>query len=191
MGDKKYDNLFKQKVNLTTLFFARPMMYSINTFGKPMISDIIKKHYEHGFVQLYLCDEDGTLVLVYDKIEMTEKMVDWEFFYDSVVKSKFFIEDVEYEENKFAFKIRFPRKWKEDFDKIISGKYSKVSEMYIKKFYPVDDNLLYHLHYKTEKVIDHYCKLFNVKEDIFTDCEIGPIIDTQKETIKLSKSIAV
>ena len=191
MEDLKYNLLFSQKVNnLSTVFFARPMMYSINTFGKPMISEIIKKHYEHGFTQLYLCDEEGTLILNYDKMEV-DKAADWEFFYDSIVKSKLFIEDVEYEEGRFAFKIRFPKKWKEDFDRIISGRYSKVSEMYMKKFYPIDDNLLYHLHYKTEKVIDHYSKLFNVSEELFSECEIGPIVNIEKETLKLSKSIAV
>ena len=191
MEDLKYNLLFSQKVNnLSTVFFARPMMYSINTFGKPMISEIIKKHYEHGFTQLYLCDEEGTLILNYDKMEV-DKAADWEFFYDSIVKSKLFIEDVEYEEGRFAFKIRFPKKWKEDFDRIISGRYSKVSEMYMKKFYPTDDNLLYHLHYKTEKVIDHYSKLFNVSEELFSECEIGPIVNIEKETLKLSKSIAV
>ena len=121
MGDTK-NNLFNQKLNLSTLFFARPMMYSLNTFGKSTIVDIRNKHYETGFNKCEL-DEDyykeGRMFLTYNnkKGHKNFPIRNWQFFLDSVRKSKLYINEFDSDINFTTFYLNFPERWLNDYKK--------------------------------------------------------------------------
>lgn len=196
MGDKKYDNLFKQKVNFTTLFFARPMMYSLNTFGKTSIVDIRNKHYERGFRKCEM-DEDhykeGKLFLTYNtkKDHRNLAIRNWDLFKDSVKKSKLYINEFDADLETIVFYLSFPERWMEDYIRITNGEYSKVSSRYMAEFFPDDNNILYHLRNKTSEAKSFYSKEFGVRENVFDDCEIGPKMVIEKEMLKVDNNIVV
>ena len=196
MGDNKYDNLFKQKVNLTTLFFARPMMYSLNTFAKTSIVDIRNKHYERGFRKCEM-DEDhykeGKLFLTYNtkKDYRNLPVRNWDLFKDSVKKSKLYINEFDVDLETIVFYLSFPERWMEDYTRIIDGEYSKVSNRYMAQFFPNDNNLLYHLRNKTSFAKQFYAKEFNVRKEVFDDCEIGPKLEIEKEMLRVDNNIVV
>lgn len=196
MGDNKYANLFNQDLNLSTLFFARPMMYSLNTFGKKNIIDIRNKHYETGFTKCELDEhfyKEGKLFLTYDnKIGYKNVPIrNWEFFYDSVKKSKLYINDFDLDEDTTVFYLNFPEKWIQDYEKILEGTYSKVSYNFMSTFFSDDNNLLYHLRNKTSDAKEFYAEKFHVTKKVFDDCEIGPKFEIEKEILQINNNLAV
>lgn len=196
MAEKNYDNLFKQKINLTTLFFGRPMMYSLNTFAKTAIVDIRNKHYEKGFRKCEM-DEDhykeGKLFLTYNtkKDHRNLSIRNWDIFKDSVQKSKLYINEFDADVDTVVFYLDFPERWMEDYNRIINGEYSKVSSRYMALFFPDENNILYHLRNKTSYAKEFYAKEFNVSKEIFHDCEIGPKLDIEKEMLKVDNNIVI
>jgi hypothetical protein len=195
MGDTK-NNLFNQKLNLSTLFFARPMMYSLNTFGKSTIVDIRNKHYETGFNKCEL-DEDyykeGRMFLTYNnkKGHKNFPIRNWQFFLDSVRKSKLYINEFDSDINFTTFYLNFPERWLNDYKNIIEGNYSKVSYNFMSTFFPDNNNLLYHLRNKTSEAKGFYAKEFGVRESVFDDCEIGPKMIIEKEMLKIDNNLTV
>ena len=199
MEENKYKFVFEYKHNLTTMFFGKPMMYYLNTFGLKDISTIRNKHFEKGFLQAYLVDEEldkQHLYLVYNKNfyfkEGKENLVsNWELFYDSIVKSKYFVEEVKLDINRVAFKVKFPLKWNKDFDAIIEGRYSKISNNYMSTFFSEKEFLPYHLKNKSEEAIDFYSEKFKVNKSVFDDCEIGPKMDFANELMIIENKILI
>ena len=59
------------------------------------------------------------------------------------------------------------------------------------RFFKDDNNLLYHLRNKTSYAKEYYAKKFKIKEDLFNDCEIGPVIDINKESYQLKEHFSV
>lgn len=191
---KKYEGLFEQANNLTTLFLAKPMMYHLNTFGKLAIIDIRDKHYDYGFKKSYLSSDDISLRHIYSVYNSKysyfsgkeRAITNWEFFYDSVLKSKHFIEEMKINEEDIAFKLKFPDEWTEDFHNIIQGRYTKLSKSFMRKFFPDEETLLHHLYHKTNIARDYYSQKFNVNPNIFDDCEfIGPKMVIEDELFKI------
>lgn len=185
MAKENYNFLFEQKENnVCTCTISRPVMKMLNTFNKTDILDIRDKHNEIGFKQIYINDfEKRTVTLVY--VPKDPESRNWEFFRDSVMKNKRFLEEIKIK-NKFVFIVKFPEVWGKDFDTIIQGKYSKVSKEYLSTFYENKTSILYHFSNKTEEAVSFYSREFNVPESVFNDCEIGPKIDLDIETFKLN-----
>lgn len=197
MEDKKYKLLTKSN-DLVTVLLSRPMFYALNTFGKKDISDIKVRHLELGFKKTLLSENEtdkGYIYLVYQSngyfYESYKKpRNDWEFFKDSVLKSKHFIEEIQLNEYDYAFKVKFMEEFMDDFNYILEGRYTKVSNEYMSRFYPDEKSLMYHLKNKTSEIREAYSLKFKVKESLFNDCEnIGPIIDKQKETLVMSPGV--
>ena len=194
MEEKKYA-LLTRDTDLVTILLARPMFYALNTFGKYNISDIKTKHLELGFRKALLSKDEsdkGYLYMIYQSTgyfydTYKKATSNWEFFYDSVLKSKHFVEEVKLAEDDFAFKVKFLEEYMDDYLYILEGKYSKVSDKYISKFYPDEKSLIYHLKNKTPEVREAYSLKFKVRESLFNDCDnIGPIINKEKESLVLS-----
>ena len=185
MAKEDYSFLFEQiETNVCTVVFTRPVMKMLNTFGKTDIMDIRDKHNQLGFVETYVYDVNKkTLALTY--IPKDPEGKPWEFFRDSVLKNKKFVEEFKINDTKFVFIVTFPKIWERDFDMIIDGKYSKISQEYLNQYYQNKGSLLFHLSKKTPEAIAFYSEKFNVSESIFDDCEIGPKIDLGIETFKL------
>jgi hypothetical protein len=186
MGKEDYNFLFEQKENnVATSVFSRPIMKLLNTFGRFDIMDIRDKHNQIGFSQTYMYDVDKkTLALAY--IPKDPEGKNWEFFRESVLKNKRFVEEFKINNSKYVFIVSFPKVWHHDFDMIVEGKYSKVSEEYLNQYYQNKASLLFHLSKKTQEAVSYYSREFNVSESIFNDCEIGPRIDLNTETFKLN-----
>jgi hypothetical protein len=190
MEENKYNILFNiTKNNLTTMLLARPILYYINAFGSKDILQIREKHYEKGFRQCFL-NENGidnqTVFVTYNKESYVKKEViypveHWDAFYNSISKCKYFLEEYIINDETFSFKLRFPLIWSDDFENIINGDYSKVSDEYITKFYPNKTSLLYHLKNKTTEARDFYGNKFKVDKKLFDTCEVGPKMILEKE----------
>jgi hypothetical protein len=198
MEENKKHRQLTRSTDLVTCLLSRPMFYALNTFGKRSISDIKVKHLELGFKKTLLSENEidkGYLYMIYQSngyfYESYKKpTIDWGFFHDSVLKSKHFVEEIRLTEDDHAFKVKFMEEFMDDFNYIIEGNYSKVSNEYISRFYPDDKSLMYHLKNKTPDIKEAYSLKFKVKESLFDDCaNIGPIIDKQKETLILSSGI--
>ena len=186
-------NLNNRK-GLATLFYSRPMFYALNTFGKTSIDEIKIQHCKIGFVKCMLSEEarEGILYMIYDSdgyfMDVPKKDA-WEFFHDSVLKSKHFIETVQLSETRYAFKLKFPEHLLEDYFHLLDGKYSKVSEDYMLDYYPQENSLLYNIYYKTPAIRYAYSQEFGIKESVFDTCELGPVMDIEEETLKLSANL--
>ena len=196
MEENKYERLFEvTKHNLTTLLLGRPVLYYLNTFGYKDIKMIRDKHYEYGFKQCFLIEKEidhQNLFVVYNNKETIDKnSVDWDFFKDSIVKSKHYVDEYIIDENTFAFKIKFPLKWHKDFEAIVNGKYSQVSNEYLNAFYANKSNLLFHLKHKTPEAISFFSKKFHVKPSVFDDCEIGQRMHFTDEELKIDNKILI
>jgi hypothetical protein len=59
------------------------------------------------------------------------------------------------------------------------------------EFFPDDNNILYHLRNKTSHAKEFYASEFNVRKEVFDDCEIGPKLEIEKEMLKVDNNIVV
>lgn len=192
MAKEDYNFLFEQENinNICTTVLSRPVMKMLNTFGRTDIMDIRDKHNQMGFDETYIHDIDKkNVALVYIPKEPEGKP--WEFFRESVLKNKRFVEEFKINNSKFVFVVTFPKIWHRDFDMIIEGKYSKVSEEYLNQYYQNKASLLFHFSNKTPEAIAFYSQKFNVSESIFDDCEVGPRINLETETFKLKMTSVI
>ena len=191
----------QQKINLNnrkglaTLFYSRPMFYALNTFGKTDMDEIKVQHCKIGFVKCMLSEEaeNGIIYMIYDSdgfFMSTPNKDAWDFFHDSVTKSKHFIEDIQLSETRHAFKLKFPEDHLEDYLNLLNGKYSKVSEEYMLSYYPKENSLLYNIYYKTPAIRYAYSQEFGISESVFDNCELGPVMDIEEETLKLDSNLA-
>lgn len=190
MEESKYKELFENSQDLGISFLARPIFQALNTFGKTGIMSIRDKHISSGFCDL-LFDSNSrpskpSVYLLYNsKFTLDDKNVlNWEMFYDSVKKSKLFLQEEQVNDEVYAFRLYYPNKWVNDFNNIISGKYSKVSAEYIRTFYPSQNDFINHLKFKTDEVVNYYANVFKVDPKLFKDCEVGPLIDYEQYSFK-------
>ena len=143
MEETKQDRIFSVEKELSTVFLARPVFQSLNTFGKTNIKDIRLKHCESGFLKCQFSENEsreGFMYFLYNSnyhffTGKQKPVLNWDFFYDSIIKSKLFVEEVKLNDVEYAFKIKFPEKWMNDYLKILDGNYSKVSYKYIESIY--------------------------------------------------------
>ena len=196
MEESKYDRLFEaRKHNLSTLLLGRPVLYYLNTFGYKDVKIIRDKHYQYGFRQCFIIEkelEQQNMFIVYNNKETKDdNSVDWDFFKDSIIKSKHFVDEYIIDESTFAFKIKFPLKWHKDFEAIVAGKYSQVSNEYMNSFYPNKTNLLFHLKNKTPEAINYFSNKFKVNPNVFDDCEIGQRMHFGEEELKINDKILI
>jgi len=192
MESLRRQRILTKTTDLVTILLSRPIFFTLNTFDKRNILDIKEKHAEMGFVKSFLESEyDKNIYMVYDSKGYYVETVKnhhfkWEVFYNSVINSSSFIEEVKLSDNIYAFKIKFPEKFIDDFNKIINGEYSKISKEYITKFYPDEDSVMYNLKNRTPELIDAYSEKFKINTKIFDTCEVGPKMILEKEIFQFN-----
>jgi len=194
MEERKYNHLFEQPQNISTLFLSRPIMSSINKFGKTDIIQVRDIYYEKGFTKCELdedCINEGKVFITFntDKNYKGLLIKNWNAFHNTIKESQVYINEFDIDINKIAVYLNFPKKWMNDYFNIIEGNYSKLSDNFMKSFYPNADSFLYHLKNKTPEAIDFYTNKFKVNEKLFDTCEIGPKMILEKEIFKVDIDI--
>lgn len=159
---------------------TRPLLSELKVFNCTHILDVVQNFHMKGLINTYIFNVNN-ITLVFNPHFFIENgkqkaIKDFELFKSELLNNPLFLEEVVIGEN-IGLTFIFPHKWRNEYNSILKGEYSKVSSEYIDKFYPSKECKMFLYKWKPEEAKEYFAKKFNVNKTIFNECELGPKIE--------------
>jgi hypothetical protein len=171
------------------------------TYLFPLINDILNldsKFYYNYVLNTYIFSDDDKGKYFYVLLKFNEEDEDFLEKESYLTELDLYVGNIDVDEDTVLFKFKFPKAYHHEYDKFIQGKYSEFkldAKTIILKFFNSlysqnsDNNISFltnmkHILFKDKRLKLKLENKLNV--NISSNAELGSIMDTDKETIKLN-----